>query len=488
MPFRGSSCDHRRVNRPGLVVLLVVLVSVGISASTAAAVREASPAVSYTDGAGDTPGPLDVTAVSLEQKGTDLRLRIRTAGAWAPQDLSPSGGRSLCVVFSVPKRTTPRARVCAAGTSAAPVLRYSELGAAGGAKPELPLDASVSRPDPRTLVATFAPEAAGIAVGRYAWHVASSWTDDASCAAFSCNDAVPDRATAPALSRLYAGPACFGAAARVPGRPCQNRRLARTVTPTPEDALLAPNAPCFSERTAQGLNVCRFRTERRDATEEVALIGDSHAAHWRAGLNVVTSARGWRGVSITRTSCPFSAARPVTTPRALRNCTTFKRRVVQWLRDRPKVRTVFLSSNTGAVVVPRGKDKLEHKIAGYAAALRWLPKSVTRVVVLRDVPRNGPSTPLCVERALRLRRRMRSACAVPRRRARTRDPLAIAAARSSSARVRVVDMTPFFCSKRFCFPVVGGVLVHKDEAHLTDVFATTLGPFLLPRVNAALRR
>jgi hypothetical protein len=34
------------------------------------------------------------------------------------------------------------------------------------------------------------------------------------------------------------------------------------------------------------------------------------------------------------------------------------------------------------------------------------------------------------------------------------------------------------CAPPLCFPVVGGALVYKDDQHLTDVFATTLGPYL----------
>ena len=35
-----------------------------------------------------------------------------------------------------------------------------------------------------------------------------------------------------------------------------------------------------------------------------------------------------------------------------------------------------------------------------------------------------------------------------------------------------------------CFPVVGGVLVHKDIDHLTQRFSATLGPILLRKLNA----
>ena len=39
-------------------------------------------------------------------------------------------------------------------------------------------------------------------------------------------------------------------------------------------------------------------------------------------------------------------------------------------------------------------------------------------------------------------------------------------------------MTPFICDQRSCFPVVGGVLVFKDQNHLTEVFGRSLGPYL----------
>jgi hypothetical protein len=46
-------------------------------------------------------------------------------------------------------------------------------------------------------------------------------------------------------------------------------------------------------------------------------------------------------------------------------------------------------------------------------------------------------------------------------------------------RVRLVDLTRFFCDGRRCFAVVGGALVNRDVSHMTTAFATTLGPYLL---------
>ena len=77
-------------------------------------------------------------------------------------------------------------------------------------------------------------------------------------------------------------------------------------------------------------------------------------------------------------------------------------------------------------------------------------------------------------------------CAVKRSQALREDPAVVAARRLKSPRVKVIDMTRFMCSKKRCFPVIGGALVYKDDQHMTDVFATTLGPFLGRAIDKAL--
>jgi hypothetical protein len=54
--------------------------------------------------------------------------------------------------------------------------------------------------------------------------------------------------------------------------------------------------------------------------------------------------------------------------------------------------------------------------------------------------------------------------------------------------VQIVDLNRFFCDRRWCYPVIGGALVHKDQHHMTVVFATTLGPYLGQDVNRLMAR
>ena len=106
-------------------------------------------------------------------------------------------------------------------------------------------------------------------------------------------------------------------------------------------------------------------------------------------------------------------------------------------------------------------------------------------MVIRDSPEARYDTLTCVARAIARRRPAADRCAVPRAAALRADPAAVAASEAGSPRAQTVDLTDFFCGSRRCFPVVGGVLVYKDENHLTPLFAQTLGPYLLRSVESA---
>lgn len=297
-------------------------------------------------------------------------------------------------------------------------------------------------------------------------------------------------ALAPAIAGGAAAPAsgptprCFGAASRDPLRPCHNPRLRLAVVPTPAQARRALNAPCGLTLVA-GLPVCAFGVPAGEATGTVALVGDSHAAHWRAAVAVVAQSQRWHGISLTHSSCPLSKATRNLPAPDRRRCATWRRRVLRWFRGHPEVATVFVAGlSDGTGVVPRGgRNAFDTAAAGYVAAWKALPASIEHIVVLRDTPKVRDDTDRCIEQAMARHTPAGPACAVPRAAAVDRDPLVGAAKRWRSPRVRVVDLTRVFCDRGACYPVVGGALVYKDSHHLTAVFATTLGPLLQRRLG-----
>jgi peptidoglycan/LPS O-acetylase OafA/YrhL len=278
---------------------------------------------------------------------------------------------------------------------------------------------------------------------------------------------------------LESKPKCFGAAARDPDKPCSNPKLDRTVVPTPIQARKLRNAPCKVIEERHRVRVCEFGTPKAKATATFALLGDSHASHWRAALAVMAKSKRWRGVSITHTSCPLSKAVADIVEPARTECIQWTREVPQWLARHPEVATVFVAAHSGGRVLdPHRRGQFAAQVAGYTDAWKALPASVKHVIVIRDTPKMRGTTLECVQRAMSAHKRAGVACEVPRSRALGRDPAAVAVARLRSPRVQTVDMTRFLCDRRSCYPVIGGALVYKDIHHLTTVYAATIGPYL----------
>jgi peptidoglycan/LPS O-acetylase OafA/YrhL len=283
---------------------------------------------------------------------------------------------------------------------------------------------------------------------------------------------------------IAAKPACFGAAAHDPGHPCANPKLRRTVAPSPLAATHDPNAPCTHKRHYGVVSTCEFGVSRAQAHTTIALIGDSHASVMRAPLDTVAKDKGWFGLSITQSGCPYSTATKSLPEPARSKCIRWNRELPGWFVKHPEVSIVFVTAITGSTVtVPEGRTMLEAKVNGYRSAWAALPDTVKHIVVIRDTPKVRSDTLQCVAQAIANRRAAGHACAVPRDKAFEVDPEVMVANSSPSDRAEAVDLTGWMCDRRICDAVIGGALVHKDVHHLTRAFATTLGPLLLRKVN-----
>ena len=401
-------------------------------------------------------GPLDLASASLDQQGTELQLEITTrGGAWKPSQLDHRGPRTLCLTLAY---GTTRTALCLAGPKGRAILRRVPLTPAG--RPAR-VAATVTH-EGRTLKAAFTPADVGLPFGPFKWSVVTSW-----------NGGVDQLPEVEARARLFAVPECFGAAAREPGRPCANPLLRTVVTPTPDEALLTPNAPCNPYNTVGLVYPCYFGVASYRAKGTVALLGDSHAEHWRAAIEVVAQRRRWRGISLSRTSCPFNTAgAKLRTALATDQCRRWIGQVRAFLAGHREVHTVFVAARASA--------EFERDAAnGAREALRSLPKSVRRIYVLRATPETLGSEAPCVDRRRRARVTIGSTCAISRQTSLRADPQL----RAAGGRVKVLDFTSYFCDASRCPSVIGGVLVRKDGSHLTRAFSGTLGPFVLRAVS-----
>ncbi len=277
---------------------------------------------------------------------------------------------------------------------------------------------------------------------------------------------------------------CVGAAARDAAHPCFNPT--RSITPTLEDVNRVIESPCEG-RIEHGLSFCLFGVPASRARAHIALIGDSHAWHWRAAVDHVARAERWLGYSVTGPGCSFSEAVRYLPKGARAPCVDFYRRARAWLKRHSDVSTVFVSQrNATEEVPPAGQTTFGVRVAGFEQAWKKsLPRTVKHVIVIRDVPAPTPATSPCIRRVLAARAHAPGpACALARSTALTTDVGGAAVAAMHSKRYRFVDMSRYFCNAVSCFPVVGGVLVYRDAAgHITPAYCATLGPYLLRRVQ-----
>lgn len=296
---------------------------------------------------------------------------------------------------------------------------------------------------------------------------------------------LPTAAASPRTSP--AAQPCFGAAARaVAPAPCSNPALRYTVYPSPEDALLQPSSACTLAATKGPPNrVCAFGTPKADATATVGLLGDSHAPAWRGAVERLTREEHWRGLTVRRSSCPFTFARRYVSPASAQACDDWVRAVILFFGHHPEIHTVFLVNSSAYDFVPAGGlDPHQTAVAGYEAAIAQLPASITHVVVIRDNPQATDATLPCIEEAMAHHHRADVRCALPRSQALRPDAPADAAAALASPRVRAIDLTPYFCDDTRCYAVVGGALVYKDQSHITTSFSASLGPYLAAAYRA----
>ena len=277
---------------------------------------------------------------------------------------------------------------------------------------------------------------------------------------------------------------CFGARARDEFRPCHSSRLLRPVTPTPAEALLESYPGCRAAGRIDVLYPCAFGPQApSNSTGELAIVGDSHASHWRPAIDQIAARRNVQGMSLTRSGCPFSKAVARLRDPLKGQCIRWNQQVLEWFAQHPETRTVFISAHAnGQVINAPGKDAWQTQVDGYKDAWAALPPTVQQIFVLRDVPRSTLTMGQCITKALVRHLLPGIVCATQKSKVLKPDPQ-IDAAKASGGRVKLIDLTNFFCGDRFCFPVIGRVLVHKDGDHMTQTFARTLAPYLMKAIG-----
>jgi peptidoglycan/LPS O-acetylase OafA/YrhL len=217
----------------------------------------------------------------------------------------------------------------------------------------------------------------------------------------------------------------------------------------------------------------------KDATLTVALVGDSHAAHWFPALEGLANERGWRLVPFTKYSCTFVDLRIYSAwlKREYTECEAWRTNVVKALREL-KPDLVVVTSHRWFPTIVAGDDDATRQGEAMARLIRQLPG---RIVLLADTPISRYDVPACLSRNLKDIRR----CASDRAYALGAKPHARERVAARLTGAALVDLSDVICpGKGKCPAVVDGMIVYRDDHHLTATFAASLAPILGERLPA----
>ena len=209
--------------------------------------------------------------------------------------------------------------------------------------------------------------------------------------------------------------------------------------------------------------------DQADPAAVVYLAGASHEQQYEEAFAALAREHGWELREMLKHGCRLAtpdggkeSAGPVPPP----SCVAWNERALAALvAARPDV-VVVVGSRTSEDGSP------EEVLPGQVGAWRALASAGIRVVTVRDNPRFEWFVPECLDRA-----EVPEDCARPRA-----EQLAavspVPTAPGVPATAIHLDLSDAVCGPEVCDPVVGNVLVYRDDDHLTNTYVRTLAPVL----------
>ncbi|WP_269082787.1 acyltransferase family protein [Allosalinactinospora lopnorensis] len=217
-----------------------------------------------------------------------------------------------------------------------------------------------------------------------------------------------------------------------------------------------------------------------DATTDVAIVGDSHGAHWVPALREVADSQEWRLHTYTKSSCAFTETLLELREGPYSECETWNEAVTEELVSEVQPEIVFTSSATQAQAhgIDSEEENTEMLAEGMIGLWARLESAGSEIVAIRDTPRSQPRIPECVERHTD----DLDECTNSEDEALAQEDPQELAAEARDTGADVLDLTDRFCADGDCPPVVGNVLVYRDSHHLTEAYSRLLAPDLEARL------
>lgn len=233
---------------------------------------------------------------------------------------------------------------------------------------------------------------------------------------------------------------------------------------------------CFASATTAHVNrgnKCVYGD--RSSSQTIALVGDSHAAHWFGPIEQAARQEGFALRALIKTACPPIAA---TRWDARRNqvyeeCGTWNDEVLTFLQEQPVDIIIVAMRTSGSITVFEDGEilELDDALVPWTKALKTsltqLVNTGSRVVAISDTPFAPYVIPTCLADKLSHPEN----CDFARSEALLTnydDPIY-----RSFPTIKTLNFVDRFCNESVCPAVINDVMVYRDRGHITNTFAMT---------------
>ena len=203
------------------------------------------------------------------------------------------------------------------------------------------------------------------------------------------------------------------------------------------------------------------------SSRSIVLVGDSHAAQYMETVDVLARENGYRLYVLARNGCPFNIRPLHSDTFTYTNCSGQNEQTIQDILSLEPdiVITAALSQHGYEEALDWRWENDAEAQEGFTLALTPLRDAGIQVAALSEVPYPPFSVPEC----LSTEAAGEQSCSF----APAQEPGPLTRAGKMLDGVTMVDFSGYFCTPSDCPPVIGNVLVYRDN-HITNTFAKTL--------------
>lgn len=221
-----------------------------------------------------------------------------------------------------------------------------------------------------------------------------------------------------------------------------------------------------------------------ESTRVVGLYGDSHAAQWFPALKLAAEQNNWKLIVYTKRGCP--PANILTYSSVLgqtyTQCGEWRKNVKKKMRA-DGVKVVFVA-HFDRLLSASNQSPIWQKDwrEGLQTTIKELRRIGAEPVLFGDTPYPGRDVPTCLSSSINNVQRCTLAVSESFR----EDIAEVRSDLSIENNVALLQTRDWFCNKTVCPPIVGNILVYRDDNHITTTYAEFLAPLLASTLNPTI--